>query len=412
MLNPAEPLPAVGAASPPKARFRWVALGLCAATMFTEGFDAQLMGYVVPGIAQDWGVVPSALTSAIVVGLLGLMLGAFFVAPLADSYGRRRVVLFSVGIFGVLTVATAFVDSLPALVVMRLLTGFGLGGAMPNAVAITAEFSPPAKRTTAVAIMFSSFSVGAGFGGAVAGYWLLPNYGWPAVFVFCGAIAVLLMPLLIAFMPESYVPKVAKKTIPLDRLFSDGRALITLLLWVVFFSTILELYFLTSWLPTTLKEQGLTVEQGVYATAIVQFAGVVVSFLLGPLVDRFGPQFVLPAASLIAAASIAGIGLAGSSPGLAMVLAAGTGIGTVGAQNCSNGVAAKFYPTAIRATGVGWALAVGRIGSIVGSATGGILLATGVETRVIFLVLAVPPLAAAAAYLAMGRPESLAGETA
>jgi AAHS family 4-hydroxybenzoate transporter-like MFS transporter len=412
MSNPAETLAVGAAGEKPRARFQWVALGLCAATMFTEGFDAQLMGYVVPGVAQTWGVGPGALTSAIVMGLVGLMLGAFFIAPLADSFGRRKVVLFAVVAFGILTLATAFVDSLPGLVILRLLTGFGLGGAMPNAVAITAEFSPPAKRTTAVAIMFSSFSIGAGFGGVVAGYWLLPSYGWQSVFVFCGGMAILLMPFLVAFMPESYVPKnVAKATIPIGRLFSDGRAVTTLLLWIVFFSTIMELYFLTSWLPTTLKEQGLTVEQGVYATAIVQFAGVGAAFLMGPLIDRLGPQFVLPAALAIAAGSVAGIGLFGSSAVLAMVLAVGTGIGTVGAQNCSNGVAAKFYPTAIRATGVGWALAIGRIGSIVGSAIGGILLSTGVEIRIIFLVAALPPLAAAAAYLAMGRPESLAGES-
>ena len=411
MSNPAESLPVASADARPKGRFQWVALALCAATMFTEGYDAQLMGYVVPGIANDWGVMPSALTPAIGLGLFGLMLGAFFIAPLADSFGRRRVVLFSVGAFGILTVATAFATTLPALVILRLLTGIGLGGAMPNAVAITAEFSPPEKRTTAVAVMFSSFSIGAGFGGFVAA-WLLPNYGWQSIFLFCGGMAVLLFPVLIVAMPESYSPKVAKANIPVARLFSEGRAWITLLLWLVFFSTIMELFFLTSWLPTTISAQGLTVEEGVIATAIVQFAGVAAAFLMGPIVDRRGPQFVLPIALGIAAVSIAGIGLAGSEAALTMVLAAGIGIGTVGVQNCSNGVAAKFYPTAIRATGVGWALAIGRIGSIAGSVIGGILLSTGVEIGTIFFVAAVPPLVAASAYLAMGRPPALAGEGA
>ena len=128
---------------------RWIALSLCAATMFVEGYDAQLMGFVVPGIARDWGVAPASLTPGIAAGLVGMTIGAFFIAPLADTYGRRRLVLYSVIVFAILTIATAFAQTLPVLIVLRLLTGIGLGGAMPNAIAITAEFSPSAKRASA-----------------------------------------------------------------------------------------------------------------------------------------------------------------------------------------------------------------------------------------------------------------------
>src|SRR3954462_5335613 len=123
-------------------RFSWLAVALCAATMFVEGYDAQLMGYVVPGIAREWSVAPTSLTPAIAFGLIGMALGAFFIAPLADSYGRRRLVLYSVIVFAILTVATAYATTLPALIALRFFTGLGLGGAMPNAIAITAEFSP------------------------------------------------------------------------------------------------------------------------------------------------------------------------------------------------------------------------------------------------------------------------------
>jgi AAHS family 4-hydroxybenzoate transporter-like MFS transporter len=141
----------------------------------------------------------------------------------------------------------------------------------------------------------------------------------------------------------------------------------------------------------------------VIATALVQMGGAAAAFLLGPLVDRYGPRWIVAGAFVTASLCIAAIGVAGSSVAFTMVAAFGAGIGTVGAQNCSNGVAAKFYPAAIRATGVGWALAVGRIGSIVGPAVGGMLLATHVDIRTIFLSAAVPPLFAAAAYLVMGR---------
>jgi AAHS family 4-hydroxybenzoate transporter-like MFS transporter len=391
----------------PQGRLRWIALSLCALTMFVEGYDAQLMGFVVPGIARDWSVAPASLTAAIAAGLVGMTLGAFFIAPLADTYGRRRLVLYSVIVFAILTIATAFAQTLPVLIGLRLLTGIGLGGAMPNAIAITAEFSPGAKRASAVAAMFSSYSIGAGFGGIIAA-WLIPYYGWGAVFVFCGAMALLLWPVLLVAMPETYVRQgKAQPKIPVARLFSEGRAGITILLWTIFFANLMELFFLTSWLPTTIEAQGLSPTYALIATVVVQFAGVAAAFGMGPLVDRFGPHRVLPFAFGIAALCIAGIGLAGSAVAFTMLMAFGIGIGTVGAQNCNNGVAAKFYPTSIRATGVGWALAVGRIGSIVGPSVGGILLSTQVDIRTIFLFAAVPPLVAAAAYLAMGRAPTL-----
>src|SRR5579872_2278323 len=123
-------------------RFRWGPLALCAACLFVEGYDGQFIGYVVPGIAKQWHIAASALSPALSAGLVGLMLGTFFIAPLADSLGRKRVVLVSVLVFGLLTVSTAIVDSVQALSLMRFLTGLGLGGAMPNTIALTAEFSP------------------------------------------------------------------------------------------------------------------------------------------------------------------------------------------------------------------------------------------------------------------------------
>jgi AAHS family 4-hydroxybenzoate transporter-like MFS transporter len=386
-----------------RTRVGFLPLALCAATMFVEGYDAQLMGYVVPGIARDWGIAPVSLTPAIAFGLIGMALGAFFIAPLADTYGRRRLVVYSVIVFAVLTVATAYAQTLPVLIALRFFTGLGLGGAMPNAIAITAEFSPAKWRAWIVAVMFCFYSLGAGFGGLIAA-WLIPAYGWGSVLLFCGGMGLLLWPVLVFAMPESYVSEDEHKPkLPVGRLFEAGRARITIFLWIIFFANLMEIFFLTSWLPLTLMRQGLSDANSAYATSLVQFAGIGGAILMGPLVDIFGPQRVLPLAFLVTALSVAGIGLAGSEVTFTMIMAVGIGIGTVGAQNCNNGVAAKFYPMSIRATGVGWALAVGRIGSIVGPVVGGILLSTHVDIRTIFLVAAVPPLVAMAAYLAMGR---------
>jgi AAHS family 4-hydroxybenzoate transporter-like MFS transporter len=214
-------------------------------------------------------------------------------------------------------------------------------------------------------------------------------------------------------MPESLPRKDdARLSIPFGKLFSDGRSRITILLWIIFFANLMELYILTSWLPTTINAQGVDLYWAQIATALVQVGGIAGAFALAPLVDRYGPNLVLAAAFGTAALSIVVLGLAGTSVAVTLIAAFGCGIGTVGAQNCNNGIAAKFYPTEIRATGVGWALAVGRIGSILGPAVGGILLSTGLDIQNIFLVGIVPPLVAAGAYLAMGKAPELSPQEA
>lgn len=395
-------------ASPSQAaRFRWGPLALCSACLFVEGYDGQFMGTVVPWIAQDWHIAPGALGPAVGAALFGLMLGAFLIAPLADMAGRKRVVLRSVLIFGILTIATAAATTLDQLVVLRFLTGLGLGGAMPNTIALTAEFSPHEKRATAVTVNFASFSIGAAVGGLITAK-LAPVYGWGSVFLFCGGLALALVPLLLFAMPETYRPaKVVR--LPVGELFRDGRGIVTALLWFVFFMNLMELYFLTSWLPTTLGAQGIPRAWAVIATSLLQIGGVCGALGLGPLADRFGPQTILGTAFATAALCVAIIGVAGSSLPLALIMSTLVGVGTVGAQNCNNGIAAKCYPAPIRATGVGWALAVGRIGSVVGGLAGGALLKAGMEIRTLFLIAAVPPVCAALAYLCIGRQPALRG---
>jgi len=213
------------------------------------------------------------------------------------------------------------------------------------------------------------------------------------------------LPFLIMKLPESLIKEDAKLTIPFAKLFEDGRSRFTILIWIIFFANLMELYILTSWLPTTLNNKGLDLFWANIAVGMVQLGGVGAAFVLAWLVDRHGPRIVLPVAFAIAALSVATLGLSGTSLVLVILAAIGVGAGTVGAQNCNNGIVAKFYPMEIRATGVGWSLAVGRIGSIIGPAVGGLLLATGPDA--IFVFAMIPPLVAAIAYLVMGNPKEL-----
>ena len=240
----------------------------CAAVLFLDGFDTQAIGYVAPALAKEWGLTKAALGPVFSAGLFGLMIGALVFGPLADRIGRKKIIILSTLAFGIGTLATAFINDVNTLLLVRFLTGLGLGGAMPNAVAMTSEFSPHRRRATMVMIMFCGFSIGAALGGLLAAA-LIPQFGWRSVFIVGGVAPLLLVPILALRLPESVRflaltgqanarvaellasinPKAAFAPatqfvvhepglagMPVLHLFKEGRTLPTLLLWVVFFN--------------------------------------------------------------------------------------------------------------------------------------------------------------------------------
>lgn len=416
----------------PIGALQWSVFLLCGLAIFVDGFDTQAIGYVAPVLSKAWKLPPGALGPVFAAGLAGLALGAFFLAPLADRIGRRPVIVWSVLAFGVLTVATGFCHDFSTLLLVRLATGLGLGAAMPNAITMTAEYSPARRRTTSVTLLMCGFGLGSVAGGVVAAK-VLESSGWPWVFFAGGAVTLLLVPLLILFLPESArflsfrpeeaarlsqlmaridpefgavrfaATKESAKRLNVRELFAHGQARLTILLWVIFFMNLLDLYLLASWLPTAIHDAGLPVGVAALATTMLQIGGIIASFALGPLVDRFGPTLVLPVIYVFGAGCIALIGFAGTSVAFTVATVFGAGFAVVGSQNCNNGVAAKVYRTEVRATAVGWASAVGRLGSIVGPTIGGIMLGLHADIRSVFIASAVPALISALAYLVMRR---------
>jgi AAHS family 4-hydroxybenzoate transporter-like MFS transporter len=414
--------------------FQVLVAALCAAVVFMDGFDAQAIGYVAPSISKSWGLRPGALGPVFGAGLFGLMLGALVCGPLADRVGRKAVIVGCTLAFGICALLTATADSLTSLLVWRFLTGLGLGGAMPNAIALTSEYSPQRSRATMIMVMFCGFSIGSALGGVLAAK-LIPAFGWSAVFLVGGAVPIAFAPVLWLVLPESIrllalkgnhdrqvaalfsrvnptlafddkarftVHEAQLHGFPVAHLFRETRAPATLLLWVMFFMNLLDIYFLVSWLPTVIRNAGIALERAVIATAMLQVGGVIGTLVLGRLIDRFSPYHVLAVAYFLAAVFIACLGSAGSSVELIMALVFCAGFCVVGAQIGANALAATFYPTFIRSTGVGWALGIGRIGSIIGPVVGGILLSLKWDTASIFFVGAIPVLIAAAAASGMG----------
>jgi MFS transporter, AAHS family, 4-hydroxybenzoate transporter len=407
---------------------------LCAAVLFLDGFDTQAIGYVAPVLAREWGLTKGTLGPVFSAGLFGLMIGALVFGPLADRIGRKKIIVASTLAFGMGALITARVGDVNALLVIRFLTGLGLGGAMPNVIAMTAEFNPQRRRATMVMIMFCGFSLGAALGGLLAA-WLIPPFGWRAVFIVGGLAPLIMVPILVLRLPESvrflaatgrapgrvaellkqisphtaFAPGVAFLVhesplagLPVAHLFREGRTPVTLLLWVVFFMSLLDIYFLANWLPTVLNDLGASVSEAVLIGSTLQVGGVVGTVALGSIMDRFSFR-ALALVYFAAVFAVAAIGQLGHSAIMVSVAIFAAGFCVVGGQIAANALAAGFYPTSIRATGVGWALGMGRVGSIAGPLVGGILLAGKWSTAAVFLAAAGAALCAALAAFGLSR---------
>jgi AAHS family 4-hydroxybenzoate transporter-like MFS transporter len=439
-----------GAASPvdvaefidqqPVGRFQLKLLLTCAAVLFLDGFDTQAIGYVAPALAKEWGLTKGALGPVFSAGLFGLMIGALLFGPLADRIGRKKIIILSTLAFGIGALVTAFVNDLNTLLAIRFLTGLGLGGAMPNAVAMTSEFNPRRRRATMVMIMFCGFSVGAALGGLLAAA-LIPQFGWRSVFIVGGVAPLLLVPILVLRLPESvrflaltgranervaellrlispntafapatqfviHEPHLAG--IPVVHLFREGRTLVTLLLWVVFFMSLLDIYFLSNWLPTVLNDLGSSVASSAAIGSMLQVGGVVGTFALGSIIDRFSFR-ALALVYFVAVFAVGAIGQLGHSIVFVTMAIFAAGFCIVGGQIAANALAAAFYPTSVRATGVGWALGIGRVGSIVGPLVGGMLLTMKWSTGAVFMAAAAAALCASLAAFSISRLAGMGG---
>jgi len=414
-------------------RFQIRVLLLCAAVVLMDGFDAQAIGYVAPVLSKAWKLKPGALKDVFAAGLFGLMLGALVLGPVADRVGRKTVIILCTIAFSVFTLLTVTAHSLTGLFYWRLLTGLGLGGAMPNAIALTSEYSPSRRRAMMVMIMFCGFSLGSALGGFFAA-WLIPVMGWTGVFWVGGLLPLLLVPLFLLALPESirllalkggqderianvfrrinnklsfapgtrfFAPEGRLGGFAVRHLFRESRGLGTILIWVMFFMNLLNLYFLASWLPTVIHDAGISMEKSAVITSLLQIGGTIGSFSFGWFFDRLSPFRVLACAYFVAGFFIAAIGFVGTSIGLIILAVFWAGFFIVGAQMGANAMTAGYYPTSVRSTGVGWALGIGRIGSIVGPWVGGLILSFQWKTSSLFLTAVVPALLAAMAAFLM-----------
>ncbi|WP_052285162.1 MFS transporter [Kluyvera genomosp. 1] len=405
----------------PIGKMQWRVILCCFLVVMLDGFDTAAIGFIAPAIREHWQLSAGDLAPLFGAGLLGLTAGALLCGPLSDKLGRKKVIEWCVALFGLFSLLSAFSPNLETLIILRFLTGLGLGGAMPNTITMTSEYLPSRRRGALVTLMFCGFTLGSALGGIVSAQ-LVAVIGWHGILVLGGVLPLMLFFALLVALPESPrwlvrrqrpqaqvartvsamtgeryeetefwldEPAATQKG-SISQLFAGRQLTITLMLWVVFFMSLLIIYLLSSWMPTLLNHRGIDLQHASWVTAAFQVGGTLGALLLGVLMDKFNPFWVLAISYALGAVCIVMIGLSGDGLWMMALAIFGTGIGISGSQVGLNALTATLYPTQSRATGVSWSNAIGRCGAIVGSVSGGMMMAMNFSFDTLFFVIAVP----------------------
>jgi len=399
-----------------------------------DGANTIAISVAAPSIAAALKLQMSTFGPIFSAGQAGLLVGALALGPLADRWGRKVLVIASTVTFGLFSLATAWATSFDQLLIYRLLAGIGLGGAAPNVVALASEYAPKRIRSALVTLLWAAFPLG----GVLMGLLGAGSYEWQTIFYIGGAVPLAIALVLISSMPESpaflvervfetervaaIVTRIApdlppqslreftvtgKKLVgvPVKHLFSEGRASGTLLLWIPFFCDFLILVSVNSWMPSLLRANGFSVSRAGFSIALNSVGSMAGAILVGRFMDRYGAYSTLTAAFLAAAASVATLGYATASYPMIAVFATLSGFFAGDAQAGVIALAALMYPLSVRSTGVGWAMALGRFGAVVGPLLGGIFLRWNWPVSGTFLAFSIPGVIGAAAVLAIWRRE-------
>lgn len=417
---------------------------LAGITVLLDGLDIQAVAFAAPKIAADLGLERSALGPVFSAGLLGMASGSLLMGPVADRFGRRRAVLLSVAAFGSFTLMTAFADSFYELMLFRFLTGLGLGGALPSLVVLVGEYSPRRIRAIATGLVLAGVPGGGLLGGLLAN-WAIPLYGWPSIFLIGGGLPLLLLPLLAWQLPESLhflatraqpdpagirklllrlgvggddgteirlatprAPAAVSQGVPMARLFAGSMARKTLLLWCAFFTNLMGIYFLMSWIPTLLVDAGYPLSKATTTAVVFNLGGLVGLLGLGWLVSRFGLQIrhVIAFALLFGSIHVALVGVLAAQLSLLLAAIFVAGAFVMGTQGQLFNLGTTLYPIELRATGLGTAVGVGRIGSVLGPLVGSALVLTTLGLSTYFALFGALLFLGAIAVMGVGR-ESL-----
>lgn len=390
----------------------------CAFIMIFDGYDLVVYGSVLPVLMKEWALTSTQAGTLGSAALFGMMLGAVIFGPLADKMGRKSVMLTCIAIFSLFTALLGFSNGPLEFGIFRFIAGLGLGGIMPNTVALMTEYSPKSLKSVLVSVMFSGYSVG-GMMAAGLAIVMIGQFGWRSLF-FVGVLPLLLLPIMYKTLPESprflviknqpsKIDSVLRRIEPLYtrsenqgfeqfrsepgapvvKLFKNGRALSTIMFWISFFMCLLMIYGLNTWLPNLMTGAGLSVGSGLMFLFVLNFGAVLGAIFGGWMADKWDAKTVLIVFFISAGVSLTLIGFLENII-ILNILVGIAGASTIGTQIICNSYISQYYPTEMRSSGLGWALGVGRLGAIAGPMMGGFLFSMSLPYYQNFLVFAIP----------------------
>ncbi|WP_060482076.1 aromatic acid/H+ symport family MFS transporter [Pseudomonas sp. NBRC 111119] len=405
------------AGAAPLGKLHYTLLFWCSFIMLFDGYDLVIYGSVVPRLMEAWALTPVIAGWMGSAALFGMMFGAVVVGPLADRLGRRKVIICSMGLASLRALMTAFTWDAPSFALARFVTGVGLGGAIPNIVALMNDLAPTARRSSLTTIMLSFYSIGAMISALVA-MLIIPRYGWEATFII-GGLPLLCLPWLARQLPESlhYLlekdpagasrlltridPQVTSSQVsfeapvrtssaaPLSRLFVEGRGVGTVFLWLGFGMCMLMVYGLNTWLPKIMVAGGFELGSSLMFLVTLNIGATIGALGGGWLADRWGCKPTLMLFFLLAVVSLCILGVK-PGPVLLNIMLLIAGATTIGTLAVMHAFAAQQYPSEIRATGVSWCSAIGRFGGVAGPTLGGVMMSMNLPLQLNFILCAAP----------------------
>ncbi|WDH25547.1 MFS transporter [Pseudomonas chlororaphis] len=395
--------------SGPMSSFQCLAIGICMVLNMIDGFDVLVMAFTAASVSAEWGLNGAQVGLLLSAGLFGMAAGSLFIAPWADRFGRRPLILFCLALSGLGMLLSALSQTPLQLALLRGLTGLGIGGILASSNVIASEYSSKRWRGLAVSLQSTGYALGATLGGLLA-VWLLSHWGWRSVFLFGGAVTWLVIPLVLLWLPESLdfllarrpgnalvrinrlarrleqpeleqlppeVPRQAGAPSGFGQLLAPAMRRTTLLIWLLFFLVMFGFYFVMSWTPKLLVAAGLSAQQGITGGVLLSVGGIFGAALIGGLASRWPLGRVLALFMLITAGLL--VLFVGSASSITAALGLGLLIGLF-ANGCVAGLYALspvVYDASVRATGVGWGIGIGRIGAILSPTVAGFLLDGG-----------------------------------
>jgi MFS family permease len=388
---------AQGSAAPTWSAAALLVVGLCFAINMVDGMDVVIMSYIAPALAREWGVAPDKLGVVFSAGLAGMAIGGIFIAPLADRIGRRKVILAALALMSAGMVCSGLAQSLTALIAARVVVGSGIGTVLAAMAALSAEAAPEGKRDLAVGIVQAGYPLAAVFTGLVVAQ-ALPVFGWQKLLLAAGLGTTIMLPLTWLVLPERAIGASRRAASPVMKsLLGEKLRGQTLSLWLAIFTGLMVLYFITSWIPKLSIEAGLSETNGIYAGALYNFGAFSGTMLMSFLSVRVPLGRIIPAFLVSASIAMVVFGSISMSVTMTLFVAFVIGVTLQGGYNGMWPLAASVYPEECRATGIGWAMSIGRGGAVIGPLLGGYLMAAQTPLPWLFATYCVPLLCCAGA---------------